>query len=582
MLVTEQEEKITLGYGFKINYGVIRYHGPEELRSDYFKWVYAGRSEEEILEIVKKHTDISLDCVPIEALSYDEKIKKDLLQRKIFLKKELRKYYPSFKDERVDHTDLFILKNDFFEASKGSIVYYKKTNFAEIYYIFPIITLNEIGVHNFNEQFSLKPKEIIKPAESTESMEMSLATNSSIIDSLIDASLSFAATASFAIPPPWGVLVSASLGVVLFAHRKMEAASKSSKNDGVIKAIKSIIISEDIEKIAARLQAISDEMRDYYETYKKFGEISVPIDRVIASLHSYLINEENLAADIKLLKTSSHQYRGFPVFMMAASTHLMLLRQLITLNTQKEGHVDLYGIVQFKNTSAEYIEYATKYLEEAKQKCENIGPVYNDTYYSPDHTHYLSTWKFKDNNSGKLYEFEDPPPPICCGKPSTCEIEAKNARHNCIVSYFLDYDHINKYFLTLEKWKENYYDWLKNMPPVSQNGNVTVKEWTSSIPPESSTKWKKGNKVRYAYQFNNNKGHSSIFWSDWITIEDKACPVLNVPINTKDQVVKTRTIYRQFKIKGDKKKQIEEILAILPDNTTTEYTDQKVNNPVSA
>src|SRR5688572_18324512 len=355
---------------------------------------------------------------------------------------------------------------------------------------------------------------------------------------------SFATTAAFAFPSPWGVLGSGVLSVVFMltgSQEKQENPMVQALEATVVR-IKKIIQTERLQQrmhdSALSVREELDWITEKWEILKeldddrnagssfvqdlltKLNNVDMPDNPVRRAIDdmSEIVNDDEAELGIR--------DSAFEVMLSAASTFLTYLRLRVQLKSwqQLESGDDLFY--------AWYDEFVRKTRSEVEKVENALNLMTSATYVDL-------------TNEGVAAEKQD---------------DMVDAKYEAVTS-------------GVAKWNENADSWSENKPPRVPAHAPAVsrkpEEWAAAAP--QGEKWVHGAKVRYAVAFKNSKGGTPIGpWSDWVTVADRAFPlVTDIPTDSL-KIARSRALHRQFD--GQK----ESLVGIIPDNSTTTYQDSNV------
>jgi hypothetical protein len=355
---------------------------------------------------------------------------------------------------------------------------------------------------------------------------------------------SFATTASFALPHPWGVLGSGLLSVVFM----FTGSNEGGKNPLVealeesLKQMKAIIRAEALEQrmhaAALTIQEELDWIMGKWEILKdldddrnsgsgfvqdlldKLNAVDMPDNPVRRAIDdmAQIVNDDNEDSSDLTIRDSA-----FEVMINAVSTYLTYLRLRVQLKSWQKLDCgdDLFY--------AWYDQFIRETEGQVDKVIDALNGLTTATFIS------LSHQGVSEDKQGDM-------------------VDAM-------------FEHVNS---GIANWQSNVEDWKDNKPPHVPKKAPSVsskpEDWVATTP--HGPNWVKGTKVRYAVAFKNSSGgtpHGP--WTDWVAVTEHAYPlVTDIPTDSLG-MAKSRVIYRQFEGKSEAK------FGIIADNSTTTYQD---------
>lgn len=559
--------------------------------------------------------DVSLISLPLvnreaKLRELPNDVVKQLKSQEDCLLKSITREWHIPPGEKLIKSSVEVISEDFGDCPLGTVVVIRKTDKATVAYLFPhlLVDIETGAVRQVDTPFLefVFPMPVTPPTIALEAMALGSMEDAHI-------ALETASTLAFALPEPWGILVSAGLGLV----NALLPQEKSHLIEDIVSALDNYMKHRDltnwVQESKALMQWCNEQLSQMRQQEPATSQIR---DILLPDLEKNLSPSGESLYD-HLVKIMNQEYIKEPeslnILLVCVSSYLFSMKFKLMLEAfiaskyseKQDNNIELfnewnqrwrYDYVGFKNAilgdkEGEIQGWAAKVEpvidNRIAERLGKVTPVMRKDFIgigmcqggsagSCQTTHSYS-WVFCDREKGdgdwKNHDFPDTPAPKKSDPPIEHKDEAEQARKTYIAALTAELDNIyGDAKKTVRKWVDSINEWNEHLPPGKPKGTPKIEPngWQGQASGDSP--WNKHETVSYAIEFYNDKGPGLLSdWSNNYEINGKSQPTLTeIPL---DETLMSdgRRIYRRF----DSDPKNTKLIGLIPDNKTTTYVDKK-------
>lgn len=387
----------------------------------------------------------------------------NLRRRETLTYKAFERRFPLLDGELLIEELATGLLQDWRGFKAGTFVYSRKTNFAELFFIFPHVSIHEeTGI-------------IITSAHviSSPGIHLAAVDHNQAAITVIDCALTFTELACFAIPVA-GVFVSGAVSVIhtVFSEYIAPTLLPLSPKKSVADSLQDILNRHDIDLSFNTFITYYNWFHDHYEIEKNKQIVEESEDyhkQFKETLSRSLDPNFGLQNSLTLLQNPSHDIWGLNVFMFGASFDLTLRKVAILVDSFVQRRLDSIEFPIMLERYKQYIEHANATIQKIEDIIENRLDQVSGTYHFGSSTCFGAGcaagtgWRFDDEAAGILdreHRYYDTD--TCKGSKETALVRAEKGREQYLnklrASMVKTYYHNQKekYITIIEEWTNSY------------------------------------------------------------------------------------------------------------------------------
>jgi hypothetical protein len=386
-----------------------------------------------------------------------------------------RERFPLLPGETIARDLITALTSDWNGAPKGTVIYQRQTNLGTIAFGIPTMTIDlQTGATSYATLEAVLPPEM--PAD------LVLLEISDTDKTMIDAALTIAQLAGFALPPPYGVILSRGAAVLQKIFDQCMSKKHVPLSTQVADAVKAVGVGLNLENINATIGTDYDWLRNRYDAAWTDHAAPVSDDEYRdfkRHLSDKLAADMGIIHDVNLLNEPSYQIPGFPLYLLGASLVLLLMKIDLLIQSSEKSVLDTNAFTTLINTLKNYIKNAEATKAEIDKRISNrlakISQVYRhrDCIAVPGPSGAIVScneeWGFTDGK--QMFKFPDTSRDVGCKSQTVehkAEATASRAAYYAKVHAQLD----NQYYRgdsqkaadTIARWKEMLEEYQGYLP----------------------------------------------------------------------------------------------------------------------